>query len=167
LRYLIIALSLFVSLVLESTLLEELKVAGVKPDLLLIFVVFWALFHGKVNGAKMGFIFGLAEDLFVSKFIGLNILCKMTVGYLVGMMERKFFKENFLVPAFTLFFATFVNNFLYMIILQITGVDYAIGAFIWDTTIPTAIYNASLSVLFYGKFYESTTKGYLRPERRR
>lgn len=166
-RYLIIALSLFGSLILESTLLEELKVAGVKPDLLLIFVVFWALFHGKLEGAKMGFIFGLAEDLFVSKFIGLNVLCKMAVGYLVGMMENKFFKENFLVPVFTLFLATITNNILYLIIVQVTGVDRNIGAFIWDATIPTAIYNACLSFLFYGKFYDLTTKGYLRPDRRR
>jgi rod shape-determining protein MreD len=91
LKYLIITLYLLGSLVLQSTLLEEFKVAGVKPDLLLVFVVFWALFHGKREGAKMGFIFGLAEDLFMSKFIGLNILCKMAVGYMVGAMENKFF----------------------------------------------------------------------------
>lgn len=165
-RYLIVTLSLFGSLILESTLLEEFKVAGAKPDLLLIFVVFWALFYGKVEGAKLGFIFGLAEDLFVSRFIGLNVLCKMGVGYLVGMMENKFFKENFLVPAFTLFVATIINNIFYLAIIQVAGVGQNLAVFIWEATIPTAIYNACLSFLFYGKFYDLATKGYLGPGRR-
>ena len=164
-RYLIIAFSLLGSLILESTLLEEFKVAGVKPDLLLIFVVFWALFNGKTEGVKMGFIFGLAEDLFVSRFIGLNVLCKMSVGYLVGMMENRFFKDNYLVPVITLLIATIVNNVLYMLIIQIGGADFSLRAFIWDATLPAAIYNACLSLLFYGKFYELSSKGCLRPDR--
>ena len=151
---------------MESTLLEYFKAAGVKPDLLLIFVVFWALFHGRAQGAKLGFVTGLLEDLFLGKYIGLNALTKMIVGYLVGTVENKFFKENLFIPVCALFFATIINSFFYLIAAQLAGIERNLSIFVWESTLPTAIYNTCLAPLLYGKFYKSATKGYLRLGRR-
>jgi rod shape-determining protein MreD len=128
-------------------------------------VVFNALLHGCYHGAKLGFVFGLVEDVFIGKFIGLNALTKMLTGYLVGMGENKVFKENLLIPVFGLFTATFLNNILYVFLAGLAGVERNLAFYVWDVTLPTALYNACLAPLFYGKFYHSATKGYLRLSR--
>ena len=65
-RYLVLSLLGFFALILQSTILNEFTIAGVKPDLLLIFTVYFALIKGPGEGGRSrvfirfnrGFIFG-------------------------------------------------------------------------------------------------------------
>lgn len=161
-RYAIMGSFLVGGLILESTVLNYLKVAGVKPDLLLVFVIFTAILHGHFQGAKIGFVFGLVEDLFLGKYLGLNALSKMLTGYLIGLGENKVFKDNLFIPVIGLFSATLFNNFVYVLLAGLAGVKWNLAAYVWDVTIPEAIYNACLAPLFYGKFYHAATKGSLK-----
>lgn len=168
-RYFIMTILFLISLILQSTLFSHLTVAGAKPDLVLVFIIFYALLHGPEEGALMGLIGGLLEDLMFGQFIGLNAMAKLTVGYVFGVLERKIYKENLLIPMFGLFAGTFLNEsvlyllqmLLYMMgIAGETSVSYfaAVRSFIF----PTAVYNSCLTPFIYGKFFRSSQKGLLK-----
>lgn len=152
-------------LLLQSTIFENLRFVGTKPDLLLIVVVLVGVLQGRYQGAKVGFIFGLVEDLFIGRYWGLNAFAKMLTGFLVGLAENKVFKENLLIPSFGLFSATFLHNLIYVILAGLAGLGADLVPYVWKSTLPMALYNAFLATLIYGKFYQATTKGVLKVSR--
>ncbi len=168
-RYLIMTVVFLVSLILQSTLFSHLTVAGVKPDLVLIFIILYALLHGPKEGVLAGLLGGLLQDLLFGQFIGMNALPKLTVGYMFGVLERKIYKENLLIPMAALFLGTFVNETILYLLRQISylmgktgGISLNYLVSVKDVIFSTAVYNSCLAPFIYGKFYKSSQKGLLR-----
>lgn len=164
-HYAILSAALFLSLALGATLFDELTFYGVKPDLLLVIVIIYALFRGSVRGAQLGFLYGLAEDLIMGRFVGLNAASKMLVGYMIGWGERRFYKENFLVPIATVFLGTIVSHFLYALFFTIVS-GKGQFAYFRQFVLPLALYNTIMGLAIYKPFTGSLTKGLLRIQRK-
>ncbi|MFZ5942740.1 MAG: rod shape-determining protein MreD [Bacillota bacterium] len=160
-RYLVLALLGFVCLILQSTLFNEMIIAGAKPDLILVIVILFALFNGPKQGAAAGFGLGLLEDLFNAKFLGLNAVSKLVIGFLLGFLEKRIFKDNFLVPVFSLFLGSLIYSLIYFLFTNIVGYSLSFDQVI-RVTLPMAIYNTCFAPFIYGKFYKSSTKGILK-----
>ncbi|MGI6224882.1 MAG: rod shape-determining protein MreD [Peptococcales bacterium] len=160
-RYLVLALLGFFSLILQSTIFNEFLVAGVKPDLLLIIVIFFALFNGPRQGAFIGLGLGLLEDLFQAKYFGLNAASKLTTGLIIGFMEKRIYKDNFLVPILVLFIGSFIHMAFYYLYTNIVGYSVGVHDF-FRVAVPFAIYNMCFAPFTYGPFYKSSTKGILK-----
>lgn len=114
-------LLIIMTLVLQATLVPLIAIKGIRPDLLLLIVVFSALLLGKDQGVGMGFFAGLLQDLASGNIFGLNILSKIATGYFAGSMERKVFKEKALLPVLAIILATIFNSSLKLLILFILG----------------------------------------------
>lgn len=161
-HYLVLGILLIISLILESTILNGVNIAGIKPDLVLILVIFATFVYGKKEGIKLGFIFGLVEDIFLCKYIGLNAVTRMLTAYLIGTTEDIIFKDYALIAALGLFIGTYLNNFLYILVSGLANIDANFSINIWSSTLEEAIYNAVLALFLYSKFYKEATKGILR-----
>ncbi|GAW93321.1 rod shape-determining protein MreD [Calderihabitans maritimus] len=149
-----------VSIVLETSLLNYLAVFGAKPDILLLIIVFMAIFYGSKTGTYIGVIYGLMEDLVIGRYIGLNALVRAFTGYLIGLGEKKFYKDNLLVPFVALFLATVVNETLCLLLRSLVSarVEFPGGYYL----LGQALYNSFLGLILYGKFYASATRGWLK-----
>ncbi len=160
-RYLIITVLFFFSLVLQSTLFPHLTVAGAKPDLVLIFIILYALMHGPKEGALVGLAGGLLQDLMFGQYLGMNALAKLSVGYGFGVLERRIYKESLLIPIAALFLGTFLNEtVLYLLGLAGSGqINYFTYA--GKVILATAVYNSCLAPFVYGRFCKSSQKGLL------
>lgn len=87
--YAVFLLNLFLlSFLLQSTLLERLAVAGVKPDLILLLACLLGLFFGRHKGLMLGGLAGLIQDALSGSLFGLNALCKALVGFIGGTLQR-------------------------------------------------------------------------------
>ena len=161
-RYLVMTVLFLISLILQSTLFPHLTVAGVKPDLVLILVVFYTLLHGSREGALVGAIGGLLQDLLLGQNIGMNALAKIMVGYLFGLLEKKIYKENLLIPMAILFLATLMNETILYLLRQYVGSSVGYFTALKNVIISTAIYNSCLTPFIYGRFHKSTKEGLLR-----
>jgi hypothetical protein len=78
------ALVLGAVLALQATLAQRIAIAGVKPDLLVAFVVYFGWMRGPVPGVIGGFTVGLIQDLDAPGPLGLNALAKTVVGFVVA-----------------------------------------------------------------------------------
>jgi rod shape-determining protein MreD len=83
-RPLVLAAVLVVAVLLESTVLAGLRIAGVRPDLLVLAVVAVALASDATTGAVFGFVAGLVADLLFDLPVGVSALVYTAVGFAVG-----------------------------------------------------------------------------------
>ncbi len=150
---LVIGLVLFLSVILQATVLPHLQIFGIKPDLVSLVVVAFALFRGRYQGAAVGISGGLLIDLLRGDFLGLAALSKGTIGFLLGTMEERVFNDDFIVPIITAFTGTFADQLLFLILGNALGLDYPLWPGIFAVAIPTALYTAMLMPLLYNRLY--------------
>lgn len=151
--YLIYALLIMFSLVIQTTVLSMWPFLQVSPDLLLIIIVVFSLLNGPIFGAKFGFVAGLALDLLTGNMIGLYGIIRMLIGFSVGLIASRFYKENYVVPLFCVILATLLDQIFYLLGLLVFGrVVPWIFAF-QQVLLPLCIYNGILCLLLYIRLF--------------
>ena len=83
-RLLALAAVLVVAVLIQSTVLARLRLAGVRPDLLVLAVVSVAVATDPTTGAVFGFVAGLVADLLFDLPVGVSALVYTAVGVAVG-----------------------------------------------------------------------------------
>jgi rod shape-determining protein MreD len=86
-RLLTLAAVLVVAVVVQSTVLAELRLAGVRPDLLVLAVVAVAMATDATTGAVFGFVTGLVADLLFDLPVGVSALVATAIGFAVGTVR--------------------------------------------------------------------------------
>ena len=86
-RPLALAAVLVVGVLLQSTVLAGVRLAGVRPDVLVLGVVAVAMASGPATGATFGFVTGLVADLLFDLPVGVSALVYTAVGYSVGLVR--------------------------------------------------------------------------------
>ncbi|MCL5289647.1 MAG: rod shape-determining protein MreD [Bacillota bacterium] len=161
-RSFVFLLLVTIALLLQSTLFSFLQVSGVKPDLVLMLVIFNGFLRGSREGAFLGFLAGLAQDIFTGNYIGLNALAKMTAGYLAGLAEARFYKESVIIVTLVTFMVGIASQLAYYVLLLYLDIEVAPAFALGQVIIPSAIYTSLLVPLTFWKFYNSNEKGWLR-----
>jgi len=142
--YAVLAALLFIHI----TVLSHISVFGFRPDLILIAVVFFALFFGSGVGLEAGIVAGIGKDMLAFDYMGTNTLALGLTGLVIGAMHAKFFKESRLTRAIIVFFfsafSMFIHLFLYDIISNsrdISFIDYATSPLL-----PVSLYTALAAI---------------------
>ncbi|PID57859.1 rod shape-determining protein MreD [candidate division KSB3 bacterium] len=87
------------AMIAQTTLLNFFTIHGVKPDLVLIIVVYLGLIEGPNPGCLSGFSFGLFEDVYSGiSLSGVNALSKTISGFLGGLLGKHLYTQSFVVP---------------------------------------------------------------------
>ncbi len=87
---------------LEVLFLDFFEINNIRPDFLIILILYWSIKYGRTLGIISGFLIGLLADLAGSaSFFGLSPLTYSITGYLSGNLKGLFNKINPLI--FTLF----------------------------------------------------------------
>jgi rod shape-determining protein MreD len=86
-RFLVLAAVLVVAVLVQSTVLARLTLAGVRPDLLVLAVVSVAVATDPTTGAVFGFVAGLVADLLFDLPVGVSALVYTAVGFAVGTVR--------------------------------------------------------------------------------
>jgi len=144
--------------IFSETIFSPLAVNGVKPDLILILTVILSFLYGPPRGAFFGMIGGFLEDLFFGHFIGLNMLVKMISGFLAGVLEGKVYPENWWFPGIIVFILTFIKDLLYIVFLNLLGINIPMVEAVMKVVPIEAIYNLFLTPFIYYFFYRSVRR---------
>lgn len=72
----------------QTTVLEHLSMAGIRPDLCLIAAILIGFFGGPADGALMGALLGFEQDLFSAGEAGTNLVAKAILGLSAGVVGR-------------------------------------------------------------------------------
>lgn len=135
--------------ILQSNFFSWFTIAGVKPNLIIVFVLFIGLFTNEVYGLTFGVIFGLLLDIFISKKIGVSAIMLGLTGILGAILDKNFSKDS----KITILGMVMITTFLYEFISYI--VNSMIFSYIWEPkqflikVIIEVIYNAILTIILY------------------
>ncbi len=148
-KIVITAAGILVSLLFQMTGFHFLRVFGVKPDLLLIWVVLVGLLCGGSLSVAAGTVGGLLMDLLTGRFIGLSLATGMLVGWLAGQIANRAFSEHWLVPIGAVGFCTLAGEAFYLFLGTSFGMNWPIWQAVKLVILPTAAYNMFLTVIIW------------------
>ncbi len=152
-RKTVIALGLilifFIVFFLQANIFSSFTIAGITPNLFVIYVLFIGLFANQFFGISLGVLFGLILDFVYGKVIGTTAVMLCVIGYLGSYFDKNFSKENKLTIIMMVAGATVIYEFgLYFLNSLILNFDREYFAFLKIVLIET-LYNSLLSIIFY------------------
>lgn len=138
------------ALLIQLTLINSFTILGVKPDLVLVVVIVFALLARAEEGSVCGFLAGLLQDLFSSGLLGVNALAKTSIGFACGVLKTRIFPENilYLVPLIT-FVASLLHSFIIFLIYRSFGMEYNLILNVQQIFLPEALFNSALSPFIF------------------
>lgn len=107
--YLLIFLTILVSLIVQLLVMGYLSICGAGPQILLVSVIFLSLRYGPLFGEIYGFIAGLFLDTFAISVFGINSLVFTMVGYVYGNLSRRINESRILVQVLLAFVASYLH----------------------------------------------------------
>jgi rod shape-determining protein MreD len=92
--YAVFTLIIFlIAIVLQTSVLKHIVV--IKPDLILVIVVYLGLVRGSNIGCVSGFFFGLVEDACsIGTNLGANALTKTVIGFFCGISGKRLYTQS-------------------------------------------------------------------------
>lgn len=150
---------------LQANFFNWFTIAGVKPNLFVVFILVIGLFAGKYTGTTMGILFGLLLDIFISKKIGISAIILGTIGFIGGYLDKSFSKESRITIMLMVIGTTFIYEIgSYIINAIIFSYSVDILNFMIKLAIES-VYNTILTIILYpciqraGFYIEDIFKG--------
>ena len=90
----LLILSFFIIYFIQSNFFTWFTIAGVQPNLFVIFILFIGLFAGKKLGLILGIIFGFYIDVIIGRQIGISGIMLGIIGLIGEYLDKNFSKES-------------------------------------------------------------------------
>jgi rod shape-determining protein MreD len=100
--------------VVQATVGGQLAVAGVAPDLLLVWTVCIGLLGGPRAGMIAGFACGFLEGSLLQRTIGALAAAKGLSGLAAGLISTRMLREHWLAPAIAAGLLTIANEVVFL-----------------------------------------------------
>lgn len=145
----IITITFIIIYILQTNFFNWFNIAGIKPNLYVIYLLFLGLFAGRKIGITYGIIFGIILDLLTSKNIGITSIMLGATGFLGGYFDKNFSKENRITIMSMVIGTTIIFELgTYLINSVIIEYDIEIIAFIKILLIEL-LYNTLITIVIY------------------
>ena len=142
-------ITFFIIYFLEVNILSSFTIAGIKPDLFVIYILFIGLYGTQFWGITFGVMCGLILDLIFEKTIGISAVMLCMIGYLGSYFDKNFSKESRLTIIFMVIGSTIIyelgSYFLNSIILEF---DRELLYFT-KILVVEVLYNVLLTIILY------------------
>ena len=161
----ILVFTFLIVYLLQANLFSWFKIAGVMPNLFIIFILFIGLYTNKYMGIIYGVIIGLLLDLFIARKVGISAIMLGVIGIIGNLFDKNFSKEN----RITIMVMVVISTIIYEI-----G-SYILGYFVYNTYIQIpafiqillieCLYNIIITIIVYpliqicGNIVEGEFKG--------
>jgi rod shape-determining protein MreD len=142
-------LILFTSLVLlQTTLLPLVSVAGLVPDVVVIGIIVLGIRHGAVAAIVAGCVVGFVQDAFVAHLFGLSSLANSCSGFVAGYFSREKVKYNLQVTLGVVLATAIVHDALYFLIYKL-GSHIGFIRMMIRYAVPTSLYTLVIAFIVH------------------
>lgn len=145
-RWLRAGLVLVVALVLHTSVFPQLRVAEVRPDLMLLLAVLGGLSAGPQVGAVFGFACGLAVDLLLQTPLGLSALTFSLIGYGVGTFQGVLLRSALWLTPAVAAAASAIGILAFALVGAVLGQSHLVNATTLTVMAVVAVLNAVLAL---------------------
>ena len=134
---------------IQMTWLSALQIQGVKPDLVLLLVVFFAITDGEERAMFTGLLGGLYQDVSANMVLGHHIACNVLVGYLAARIAHRLITEHPAVKAGLVLCASLIQGLVFTAVLYVQNPDLEAFALVLNNVIPRMFYTGLITPIVY------------------
>ena len=116
-----IGLVVFAAIVVQTSFVAGLPIAGARGDIVLLVAIAAAFESEAERGAVVGFTAGLAFDLLLNSPAGLSALTYCVIGYLVGRWNTTVLRTTWWIPIVGTMVASAAGVVLFAVLDEILG----------------------------------------------
>ena len=156
-RYLSIPV-LAIVVVIQTTVVPEIRLGNAMPDLVLTLVLAWSLMAGFQQGIVWAMVGGLLQDLVSAAPLGTTSLALVVVIALASLVFGQISPRNLVYPALAAGGGTVVAHVVTLVVLVVVGRTLPVIDQLVSVTLPSLVYNAVVMIPVYrllGMFYLS------------
>lgn len=148
-RFVLLNLFFVLAILLQTTFFSFLTLDLARPDLVGLLVVCYAFWRGSREGAFLGFIGGLWEDLLTGYHLGLNAFTKLVIAWMAGLLAANIYRESSLIASFIVFLAIIGDQVLQILVLKLIGYQIMSNWLLLRAILLTALTTALFTPLVY------------------
>ncbi|MGZ8631171.1 MAG: rod shape-determining protein MreD [Actinomycetota bacterium] len=148
-RVLVTIAIVITALLLQSTLFWQLKLVGVRPELMYLVTIVIAILEGPQEGAVTGFFGGMAQDFLLNQPKGITALTLTLVGYAAGLARQYVVSPSPLLPTILVGVGTAAGVAFYQVVAFLLGQLQEPFTYAVRVTLLTALYGAILTPILY------------------
>jgi rod shape-determining protein MreD len=138
------ALILVTTILLQTTLIARLPIAGERGDVVLLIVIAAGIAGGSQTGAIVGFVFGLTFDLLLQTPLGLSALAYCLTGYAVGALQTGVLRAAWWIPVFSAIAGSAIGVVTFALVGAVVGQDGLVSDRLAAIIVVVALINAVL-----------------------
>ena len=120
-RQIFLFIVVMVAFVLQISVMPQFKLFGVQPDLILVVAIVVAVQDGPVEGAVVGFLGGMLQDIASPQVMGVSALTKTLAAFAAGMLKDFFMTYSILLPVLLVFLLSIAELLLHQGVLVVLG----------------------------------------------
>lgn len=149
-RVISIVVVILTALLLQSTVFSQIRLLGVKPELMYLVTIIVAILEGPQEGAVVGFAGGMAQDFMLNTpGKGITALTLTLLGYAMGLARQYIVSPSPLLPTALVAAGTAAGTAFYQLVATLLGqLDEPIGYAV-KVSLLSALYGAVLTPIFY------------------
>ncbi len=140
------AISIIIGMYLDSVLFAKVNIAGVVPDCVLVVIVCMGIQLGATEAAAVGCAAGLVIDILFGKAVGINAIAYMVAGSVGGILYKKYFADNMIIPVLTVGVCAFLKENLMAILTRMVGGRFSYFGMLITYMVPSALMSAALCI---------------------
>ena len=141
------AILLFLAFVIDSTWGHEIAIRTIRPDFVLMILIFGAMGSGAFWGTILGFSVGLMEDFNSTPVnLGLNAMCNTLIAYGVGIAGKTLYRDSLSTLLLTLLAASLVHAVIYWLVFTRFQLVESV-LMLATVSLPTMLYTVSVALL--------------------
>lgn len=145
----IILIEFIIIAVIQTNFFDYIRINGIEPNLILVFIVCFSIFGDVYYGAFIGAVGGMVQDIVMGRSLGGYTLMGMLLGLIIGISKKRFVKESLVVAmGFVFVFSILYESAMFLFFLIPSGETDFIYAFT-KTILPEALYNMILAVVVF------------------
>jgi len=147
-RFIKYLLFFFILILLQTTLLPLMSIAGVVPDIVLIGIVILGIRQGAVAAILAGCLVGFVQDAFVTHLFGLSSLANSCSGFVAGYFSREKVKYNLQVTLGVVLATAVVHDVVYFFIFNL-GAGSGFFRMLFRYALPASFYTLVLAFIVH------------------
>ena len=148
-RKIVLFIIITICFLLQCTVFQSLSFAGIAPNLLIIVVSAFGLMRGKKEGLLVGFFCGLLVDIFFGFYLGAYALLYMYVGYINGLLQKRFFPDDIKLPMIMIGVSDIACNLVIYCIMFLTRSRFHFGYYLTSVILPEFVYTMVITIFLY------------------
>ena len=132
--------------IVQQTLVLDMRVGGIHPDIMVLLPVVAGIVGGPARGATTGFVAGLAADLFLPTPFGLSALVGCLLGFGVGAATVALDRTAVWLPPLAALVGSALYELVYAVLGSVLGQPQMLHVDLARVVVVVAVTNAVLAL---------------------